>query len=710
MTTLGVWVPAACFFLQLSGDSKVRDDALPQPPVAKVEAKELEIHGHTRQDPYFWLNDREDPKVIAYLNQENHYTEAMTSHTSDLQEQLFNEIKGRIKQTDESVPYRLDDYYYYSRTVEGQQYSILCRKKASLEAAEEIILDENVLAEGHDFLSVRGAKTSPDHNILSYAVDTRGRRIYTIHFKDLNSGDLLADVLPETTGSLQWAMDGRTVFYTRQDQQTLRSHQIWRHRLGTPAEEDALVYEEADDTFSVSLMRTKSRRFLLIESSQTLRTEYRYLDASTPLAEWQMFLPREGEHEYHVDHHGEHWLIRSNENAANFRLLVAPLAKTAKEHWQEIVPHRDDVYLRDLEVFQDFLVLSERRDGLMRFRVRPFDASLEGHDVDFGEPAYSASVAYNPEMNSKVVRYHYTSLTTPNSVVDYHMIAREKVVRKETEVLGGFNKENYVTERLYAPARDGEKVPISLVYRKGADKNGQNPLLLYGYGSYGYTIDASFRSSRLSLIDRGFVFAIAHIRGSQVYGRRWYEDGKLFHKMNTFTDFIDAGEFLVREKYTAPDRLFAQGGSAGGLLMGAVINLRPDLFHGVLAAVPFVDVVTTMLDDSIPLTTSEYDEWGNPNVKEYYDYMLSYSPYDNVEAKAYPNLLVTTGLHDSQVQYWEPAKWVAKLRATKTDGCQLLLKTNMDAGHGGASGRYDRYRETAFEYAFLLDHAGKIDP
>ena len=676
-----------------------------EPPMAKIQP--TDVPGpRTRTDDYYWLRDREDPEVIAYLEAENAYTEAETAHLKELEEALFEEIKGRIKEDDASVPYKEGDYFYYTRYEEGKEYPIYARKQGALDAEEQIMLDANVLAEGHEYFAVRGREISANQDILAYSVDTVGRRIYTLQFRNLTTGEVLPDEIPEVTGNVAWANDNQTIFYTKQDPTTLRWYQIYRHVLGTDPANDELVYEEKDDTFSSFVFRTKSKRYILIGSQQTLSSEYRYLDANDPSGTFQVIQPREENHEYNVDHYGDHFYIRTNDGAQNFRLVKTPVTATEKANWQEVIPHRADVLLENFEMFEDYLVLSERKDGLIRLRVRPWDGSGE-HYIDFGEPAYLAYVETNPEFDTAVLRYGYTSMTTPNSVYDYHMATQEKTLMKQDEVLGDFDSARYTTERLYATARDGVQVPISLVYRTDLfEQNGTAPLLLYGYGSYGNSLDATFSSARLSLLDRGFVYAIAHIRGGQEMGRQWYEDGKLLKKKNTFTDFIDSGEYLVAEKYADPERLFAMGGSAGGLLVGAVINMRPDLFTGVVAAVPFVDVVTTMLDDAIPLTTSEYDEWGNPNDSTYYDYMLSYSPYDNVAAKEYPNLLVTTGLHDSQVQYWEPAKWVARLRAMKTDQNRLLLKTNMDAGHGGASGRYKRYRETAFQYAFLLDLAG----
>jgi oligopeptidase B len=676
------------------------------PPMVKVVPEQLEKHGDVRVDDYYWLRERENPEVIAYLEAENAYTEAVMAHTEDLQEKLVEEIKGRIKQTDLSVPFELDDYFYYTKTEEGKEYPIYARKKGSLEAEEEILIDVNEVAEGHGFTSIPRPAMSYDHSIMAFAADTVGRRFYTIRFRDLDTGEILDDEIGPATPNMAWANDNRTLFYTRQDPVTLRASQIYRHVLGTDAAEDELVYEEPDTEFACYVWKTKSKRYLIIGCSQTLSNEYRFLAADDPAGDFRVFLPREAEHEYNIDHFGDYFYIRTNDGGAkNFKLMRTPITQTDKASWEEVIGHREDVLLEDFEVFREHLVVTERKDGLVRLRIRPWSGEGE-HYLDFGEPAYLAYVSTNPEIDTNILRYGYTSMTTPNSVYDYDMDTREKKLLKQEEVLGGFDPADYVTERLYAPARDGVGVPVSIVYRKGTEKNGDNPLLLYGYGSYGYSMDATFSSPRLSLLDRGFVYAIAHVRGGEELGRQWYEEGKLLNKKNTFTDFIDVAEFLIDGGYTNPDKLFAQGGSAGGLLMGAITNMRPDLFEGIIAQVPWVDVVTTMLDESVPLTTSEYDEWGNPNDEEYYRYMLSYSPYDNVEAKDYPNLLVTTGLHDSQVQYFEPAKWVAKLRAMKTDDNRLLLKTNMEAGHGGASGRYKRYEEIAFQYAFMLDLLG----
>ena len=672
--------------------------------VKKIPTK-LEKHGQVRVDDYYWLRERENPEVIKYLNEENEHAAKEMAHTRAFEERLFEEIKGRFKQTDMSVPYKRDDYFYYTRYEEGKEYPIYARKRGSLDQSEEIMLNVNALAEGHEFFSVGAWSVSSEHNLLAYAVDTEGRRIHTTYLKNLTTGELLPDVLTHVTENLAWANDNRTLFYGKQDETTLRQYQIYRHIVGTDPVEDQLVFQEDDETFVAYVFKTKSKRFLMLVSAQTISQEYRYLNADNPTGEFKVFLPREREHEYHIDHFQDRFIIRTNNQAKNFRLMWTPVERTGRENWREIIAHRQDIYLGDFELFKDHLVLEERARGLTQIRVLPWLGGAD-HYLEFDEPAYRANVGVNLEFETTMLRFDYTSMKTPLSIYDYDMVSRQRTLLKREEVLGGFDSDNYVTERLYARAQDGTEIPVSLLYRKGMIKDGDNPLLLYGYGSYGLSIDASFASPRLSLVDRGFIFAIAHIRGGQEMGRQWYDNGKLLKKKNTFTDFITCAEFLIGEKFTCPEKLFAMGRSAGGLLTGAISNMRPDLFKGIVAEVPFVDVVSTMLDSSIPLTTGEYDEWGDPNQQEFYDYMLSYSPYDNVEKKAYPAMLITGGLHDSQVQYWEPAKWAARLRELKTDDNRLLLKTNMDAGHGGASGRFRRHHETAFSYVFLLDLAG----
>ncbi|MDT8392400.1 MAG: S9 family peptidase [Bacteroidales bacterium] len=675
------------------------------PPSAKKIAKELSIHGDTRTDNYYWLNDRENDEVIAYLEAENAYTEAMMKHTEELQSALYDEIVGRIKQTDMSVPYKRNGYYYYTRYEEDREYPLYCRKKGSLEAEEEIMLNVNEMAEGYSFFNVSGLSVSHNNKILAYGVDTLSRRKYTIHFKNLETGEIFDDKILNTTGSAAWAADNNTVFYTRKDEITLRPDRIFKHILGDDPENDPTLYTEKDETFRCSVYLSRSMKYIMIGSFSTLSTEYRYIDAHNPEGAITVFLPRQKDHEYFISHYNDRFYIRTNHEARNFRLMQTPVEDTRLEKWKEVIPHRDNVLLEDYEVFTDYLALQERENGLTGLRVMKHNGE-EDHYIRFEEQTYVVYLSTNLDFDTDVVRYGYTSLTIPNSVYDYNMSKRESELLKRQEVIGDYNPDDYYAERLFAEAADGIKVPVSLVYKKGIKRNGNNPTVLYGYGSYGASMDPYFSSVRLSLLDRGFIYAIAHIRGGEEMGRQWYEDGKLLKKKNTFTDFISCAEYLISEKYTSPDKLFALGGSAGGLLVGAVVNMRPELFKGAIAAVPFVDVVTTMLDESIPLTTGEYDEWGNPNIKEYYDYMLSYSPYDNVKAMDYPSLLVTTGLHDSQVQYWEPAKWVAKLRDMKTNDEPLFLWVNMDYGHGGASGRFQRYKEVALEYAFMIDQAG----
>ena len=677
----------------------------PEPPVARIEATPLKTQNHVRIDNYYWLEKRDNPEVLAYLKAENAYADSVLAPTKPLGEKLYQEIVGRLKPNDVTVPYKLGEYFYYTRYEEGGEYPIFCRKRGTTEAKEEVLLDGNRLGKGHGYFALRSMRPSSGSDFLAFAADTVGRRFYNIGFKNLSTGQVLSDVIPNVTANLVWAEDNKTLFYVKQDPETLRWYRVYSHRLGDPVSSDRLVYEEPDSTFELEVEKTKSHKYLLIESEQTLATEVQYVEAAHPEAPLKMFEPRKRDREYWVDHLGDSFYIRTNDGAPNFRLMQAPEAAPSREHWRDVIGPRNDVFVESFELFRTHLVLLERSQGLFRLRIRPMNGTGE-HWVDFGEPAYVASLGDNPDPDTDWLRYEYTSLTTPESVFDYNMNTREKVLKKRDEVLGGFDPANYRTERVWAVAHDGTHVPISLVYRKSLFKPGRNPLLLYGYGSYGVSTDPEFSSPLLSLLDRGFVYGIAHVRGGQELGRSWYEDGKLLHKRNTFTDFIDCARYLVRKRYADSRYIFAQGGSAGGLLMGAVVNLRPDLFRGVVAQVPFVDVMTTMSDASIPLTTGEYDEWGDPNQEIYYDYMLSYSPYDNVKAKAYPNLMVTTGLHDSQVQYWEPAKWVAKLRAMKRDQNRLLLITNMEAGHSGSAGRFERHKITAQKWAFFLDLAG----
>ncbi|MBT1696336.1 S9 family peptidase [Fulvivirgaceae bacterium PWU4] len=687
-----------------------------QPPSPEKVPHELTAHGNKRVDNYYWMKltdaqknaekkDEQTQKVLDYLNAENQYLEAKMKHTEALQEKLYKEIIGRIKQTDESVPYKDNGYWYYNRYEAGQEYPIYCRKKGTLEAPEEIMLNVNDLAKGHEYCQVTGLSVSEDNNLLAYGMDTVSRRRYTVYIKDLKTGKIVDKPVPNTEGDVTWANNNKTFFYTMKDSLTLRSDKIYRHTLNTDPAKDPLVFTEKDATFYTGIYKTKSNKYLVIWSGSTLTNYYQILNADTPDGKFREFSPRERGIEYSIDHYGDKFYVVTNLDAQNFRLMETPETNTSKENWKEKIAHRKDTLLQGIEIFKNHLVLSERAQANTLMRIID-QKTGEKHYLNFGEPAYTTFPSINTEFDTELLRYGYSSLTTPSSTYDYNMRTREKKLLKQQEVVGGYNPADYETERLWATADDGTKVPMSLVYKKGIKKDGNNNTLLYAYGSYGSSTNPSFSSTRLSLLDRGFIFAIAHIRGGQEMGRQWYEDGKMFKKKNTFTDFVDCAEFLIDEGYTKPEKLFATGGSAGGLLMGAVVNMAPHLFKGVIAEVPFVDVVTTMLDDDIPLTTGEFDEWGNPDVQESYMYMLEYSPYDQVKAQPYPNMMVTTGLHDSQVQYWEPAKWVAKLREMKTDNNTLLLRTNMETGHGGTTGRFKVYRETAQEYAFFLDLAG----
>lgn len=686
-------------------DSKPMNEI--QPPIAKVKDTILEMHGDKRVDPYYWLNDRENPEVIAYLEQENSYYQQMTAHTKELQQTLFEEMKFRIKEDDSSVPYFYNGYYYQTKYEKGQEYPIYIRRKGTLTAKEEVLFNCNEMAKGKAYFQLGTMSVSPDNKLAAFATDVVSRRLYTIQIKNLETGEILADKIENANPNLVWAEDSKTIFYTTKNSKTLRSEKVYKHTIGQEAKTDEMVYFEKDETFDVFVSKTKSKKYVLIGSNSTMTTEYQFLDANHPNNKFQVFQSRIRGLEYDIDHFdGNFYILTNHQKATNFKVMKTPESKTGVANWTNVIDHREDVLVEGIEIFKDYLVIEERSEGLNKIRIKNWDGTSDSY-LPFESETYTASLGTNPDFNATSLRYSYQSLATPPSVMEYHMQNKEKKVLKEVEVLGGkFNKENYEEKRLWATATDGTKVPISIVYKKGIKLNGKNPLLQYAYGSYGYSMDARFDSDRLSLLDRGFVYAIAHIRGGEEMGRQWYEDGKLLKKKNTFTDFIDCSKFLIAQKYTSPEHLYAMGGSAGGLLMGAVINMNPELYHGVIAAVPFVDVVTTMLDDTIPLTTSEYDEWGNPNDKVYYDYMKSYSPYDNIQAKTYPNLLVTTGLHDSQVQYWEPAKWVAKLRTVKENKNLIFLDTNMDAGHGGASGRFESLKETAKEYAFLLDLAG----
>jgi oligopeptidase B len=675
-----------------------------QPPKAKKNPHRLFHHDHERIDDYFWLNDRENPEVIAYLEQENAYYQAATAHTKELQDALFVEMKRRIKEDDSSVPYFYNGYYYITRFEKGGDYPIYTRRQGSMEAPERLLFDANEMAKGHSYFHLTGLSISEDNVWVSFGVDTVSRRQYSIQIKNLETGEILPYAIENTTGGAVWSADGKYLFYSRKDPKTLRSDSIYRHALGADPSEDVKVYFEADATFDVSVFKSKSREYIMIASESTLTSEYRFIKAAQPLADFQLFQPRVRGLEYSVSHYGSHFYILTNKDeATNFKLMKTEVAHTALPHWVDVLPHREDVLLEGIDIFSDFLVVSERYNGLNALRIIRWDGTMDEY-LPFASETYTAYTTTNVDFDTPWLRYAYQSLATPASVIEFNMITREKRILKEQEVLGGdFDKHNYIEERIWATADDGVQVPISLVYKKGLQKNQSNPLLLYGYGSYGVTLEPYFSTTRLSLLDRGFVYAMAHVRGGEDLGRRWYETGKLLEKRNTFTDFINCAAFLIQERYTSESHLYAEGGSAGGLLVGAVANMRPDLFHGIIAQVPFVDVVTTMLDDTIPLTTGEYDEWGNPNDKVYYDYMLSYSPYDNVCAQDYPHMYISTGLHDSQVQYWEPAKWVAKLRAMKTDANQLFLDTNMATGHGGASGRFEALKEVAKEFAFLLD-------
>ncbi|MDK2772053.1 MAG: S9 family peptidase [Flavobacterium sp.] len=675
-----------------------------QPPIANKIPHALEKHGHVRNDDYYWLNDRENPDVIAYLNAENDYYKKMTAHTEQLQKDLFEEMKSRIKEDDESVPYFYNGYYYITRYEKGKDYPIYSRKKGSLDAAEEIMFDCNEMAKGHSYFNLNGVSVSEDNKWVTFGVDTISRRQYTIQIKNLETGEILPEKIENTTGGTAWASDNKTFFYTKKDPQTLRSDKIYRHELNTEVNNDALVFHEKDDTFYTFVYKVKSKKYLVIGSTSTLTSEYQILEANNPTGNFRVFSKRERGLEYSISHYGDSFYVLTNKDkATNFKLMKTPEAKTSSENWTDLIPHRGDVLLEGIDIFKDYLVVEERSNGLNKIQIRPWNGG-EAYYLPFESETYTAYTTTNPDFDTDILRFGYQSLKTPSSVIDFNMKTKAKTVLKEQEVLGGkFNKDNYEEKRVWATAGDGTKVPISMVYKKGIKLDGNNPLLQYAYGSYGSSMDPWFSTTRLSLLDRGFIFAIAHIRGGEDLGRQWYEDGKLLKKINTFTDFIDCSKFLINEGYTSKEHLYAEGGSAGGLLMGAIVNMNPEIYNGVIAQVPFVDVVTTMLDDSIPLTTGEYDEWGNPNEKEYYDYMLSYSPYDNVKSQNYPNMYVSTGLHDSQVQYWEPAKWVAKLRELKTDNNLLFLDTNMDAGHGGASGRFEALKEVAKEFAFLLD-------
>lgn len=681
-------------------------------PKAEKKAKELTAHGDTRVDDYFWMNDYfkkgpDSTRVVDYLNAENAYLDTMLAGAKKLREDLFAEMKGRIKEKDESVPYKDNGYWYFRRFEEGKQYPFYCRKKESLDATEEIMHDANKAAEGKNYYSAAGLIVSDDNTLLAIGEDDVSRRLYKLRFKNLKTGEYFPETILNTQGgSYAWAADNKTVFYIKKDIVTLLGYQVWRHALGTDQAKDVLIYEEKDNRHYINVSKTKSKKYVVINSELSeQQTEVRFLDASKPSGEFAIFYPRNMGLVYDIEHYNDKFYIRTNLDAPNFRLMECPLDMTSKENWKEVIPHRTDVYLASFSPFKDHLVVTERNAGLINLRIINQKDKSE-HYIKFDDPAYLAAVNINPDFTTNVLRFSYESMITPGSIYDYNMDTKTRELKKQQEILGGYNKEEYITERAFATARDGVKVPLSIVYKRDIQKDGSNPLLLYAYGSYGSSMDAYFDRDMLSLLNRGFVYAIAHVRGGQEMGRQWYEDGKMLKKKNTFTDFIDCAEFLIKEKYTSKGHVYAMGGSAGGLLMGAIANMAPGLWNGIVADVPFVDVITTMSDPDIPLTTNEYLEWGNPANKEEYFYMKSYSPLDNVEKKAYPNLLVLTGLHDSQVQYFEPAKWVAKLRELKTDNNKILFHTNMDAGHGGASGRFDYLKEVALQYAFLLTLEG----
>ena len=704
---------ASCSAPENQENSKMSSKDLPAAPDAEKQSHITEIHGLKLEDPYFWMRlsdeqknaetpDEQTQKVLDYLNAENKYKEQALASTEEFQTKLYDEIVGRIVKDDESVPVFFNGYWYYSRFEEGNEYAYNCRKKGTMSAEEEIMLNQPQLADGHSYFAIGGSSVSPNNEMIVYGVDTVSRREYTLNFKNLSTGEMLEDKIDKTSGGAVWANDNKTVFYTKKDPQTLRQNRVYKHIIGTPESEDVLVFEETDETFYCWVTKSKSQEYIMIGSGATLSTEIRFLSADTPDGEWTIVHPREMDHEYSVSHYGDHFYINTNKDAKNFKLMKAPVSDTRIENWVDVIPHREDVLFEGVEIFSSHLVVEERIEGLTQIRIKSWDGN-EDYYLEFNDPAFLAGVSSNLDFDAEKLRFGYTSLTTPYTTYEHKFSDRSRTTLKQQKVLGGkFDAANYTSERIMVEARDGAKVPVSIVYRKDTELNGESPLLLYAYGSYGSSMDPYFSSTRLSLLDRGFVYAIAHIRGGQEMGRHWYEDGKLFNKMNTFTDYIDCGEYLVENGYTSPDHMYAMGGSAGGLLMGAVMNMSPGLFNGVIAAVPFVDVINTMLDETIPLTTFEFDEWGNPKDKEYFDYIMKYSPYDNVQAMDYPNTLITTGYWDSQVQYWEPAKWIAKLRDEKTDDNLLIMHCNMETGHGGASGRFARFKETAMEYAFMF--------
>ncbi len=672
-------------------------------PVAQKIKKVLETHGDQRVDHYFWLNERENPETVRYLEQENEYAAFMMKDTIELQEALYEEMKSRYKKDDESIPYFFNDYWYIVRYEDNKEYPLFCRKYLSLDQTEELMFDTNLLAEGHSYFDFGSAAVSTDNELAAFSTDTVGRRIYTIQIKNLKTGELLPDNIENTTGKVVWANDNQHFFYIRKDK-NLRAFQVFRHELGTDSSQDVLIFHEKDEAFDVNVYKTKSLKYIFIGSSSTVSDEHRFIPADQVFADWKIVQRRKENLEYSIEHYqNDFYIITNAQDAFNFKLVKTSVDHCKMKFWKEIIPHRQEILLEGFEIFAQHLVLEERKEGLLQINIIN-QMTGNSHYLEFSDPAYTAFIGINLEFDTTKLRYGYTSLTQPNASFEYDMDKKTTILLKQQEVLGGdFHPGNYISERIWAPSRDGvTKVPISLVYRKNTQKSPETPLLLYGYGSYGHTVDASFSNVRLSLLDRGFVYAIAHIRGGEYLGRTWYEDGKMLRKKNTFYDFIDAAKFLITESYTSSAHLYAMGGSAGGLLVGAVMNMEPELFNGIIAQVPFVDVVTTMLDETIPLTTGEFDEWGNPKEEEYYHYIKSYSPYDNVEPRKYPNILITTGFHDSQVQYWEPAKWVCKLRELKTNDNILLFKTDMSSGHGGASGRFESLKEDALEFAFLL--------
>ncbi len=685
---------------------------IPEAPIAPIKDTIITVHNDSRTDPYFWMRltdkqkyakipDAQTRQVLTYLKEENDYTDSVMKNTVKLQDKLFQEIVGRIKKDDESAPYYSNGYWYYTRFEEDSEYPIYCRKMTSLDNPEEILLDANLLSKDHAYYNIGGISISKDNKTIAYTEDTLSRRIYTLKFKDLKTGETLKDQIPNCESSGAWANDNKTFFYTTKNSISLLSEKIWRHTLGTDTTKDVMVYQEKDPSYYIGVYKSKSDKYIIIYNSSTLVSDYQILNANNPTGEFKQFTPRGENHEYSIYHYKNKFYILTNYQADNFRLMETPEDSTDIKYWKEVIGNRKDVRLEDVDIFKDYLVLTERKNALPHIRIIN-QKTGEDYYLNPKEDVYVTYTTSNMEFDTPVLRYIYSSMTTPITTIDYNMETKTSQVKKVTEVIGGHDADDYVTKREWATSRDDKKVPISIVYKKETPIDGTAPMVLYGYGSYGYNIEPYFSSTRLSLLDRGFIYAIAHIRGSETMGRQWYEDGKMMHKMNTFNDFVDCSKFLIKHKYTSPEHLYAMGGSAGGLLMGTVANMAPELYNGIIADVPFVDVVSTMLDESIPLTTNEFDQWGNPKDKKSYDYMMKYSPYDNVKAQNYPNILITTGLFDSQVQYWEPAKWCAKLRSLKTDNNILLMDINMEAGHGGASGRFKTYKETALKYAFIL--------